>query len=509
MPLSGISAFADDGAKAEEVNWPEPEPLFEPNEAEKPYPLDALPRIMSEAVREYRAYGQQPLALIASSANAAASLASQGLVDVERDRRLVGPISLNFGVVGVSGERKTTADRQFTRGAREWQAEQREALIADAGKAKAAIGAWEAEREGLLAKIKAGAGKKAVGEEADIRALRERLEGLEQNKPAGVIMPKLFYEDVNAETLAVTFSEGYPSSSLWSDEGGLVIGANGMSDDNLMKFVALLNRLWDGQPFERERLTAKCAHIKGRRFTVSLMMQPIVMARLLGACGGAARSMGFVARTLIAWPTSTIGSRLYRNPPAETSAINKFNDRMRELLDTKLTTEGPNMVLTPHRLPLSFEAKGEWTKFFNDIESELKPSGEFWDIPDIGSKIAENAARISGMFHVVVHGPEGEIDGPLMQGAISVATWHLNEVRRVIGASKVPQGIDDAEVLEEWLLKQPGPVEPRDILRGGPRRVRDKKRRDAAIKVLAKKHHVFESGKPTRLTINPGVRATP
>jgi hypothetical protein len=76
-----------------------------------------------------------------------------------------------------------------------------------------------------------------------------------------------------------------------------------MSDENLMKFVALLNRLWDGHPFGRERLHAKSAHVDGRRFTVSLMMQPIVMARLLGACDGAARNMGFVARTLTSWPT--------------------------------------------------------------------------------------------------------------------------------------------------------------------------------------------------------------
>jgi len=94
--------------------WPEPEPLIEPHDEEKPYPLDALPDVISAAVTEYRAYGQQPLSLIASSALAAASLSSQGLADVARDPRLVGPISLNFCIVAGSGERKTSADRHFT-----------------------------------------------------------------------------------------------------------------------------------------------------------------------------------------------------------------------------------------------------------------------------------------------------------------------------------------------------------------------------------------------------------
>src|SRR5690242_8853970 len=135
------------------------------------YPVDALPPIISAAVEEYRAYGQQPLPLIASSALAAASLASQGLADVARDSYLVGPISLNFGIVGMSGERKTSADRHFTTALRDWQIEQREKLAAEAGNYRAELSAWEAEREGLLGKIKNISWKS----EADIAAMKSRV----------------------------------------------------------------------------------------------------------------------------------------------------------------------------------------------------------------------------------------------------------------------------------------------------------------------------------------------
>src|SRR5258708_4707133 len=104
----------------EEIVWPDAEPLFEPSEAERPYPLDPLPPIIARAVEEYRVYGQQPLSLIASSALASASLVTQGLADVARDRRLVSPISLYFTAVAVSGERKTSADRQFRRPIHTW-----------------------------------------------------------------------------------------------------------------------------------------------------------------------------------------------------------------------------------------------------------------------------------------------------------------------------------------------------------------------------------------------------
>src|SRR6516162_8361955 len=302
------------------------------------------------------------------------------------------------------------------------------------------------------------------------------------------------------------FAEGWPSASLWSDEGGLVIGSNGMSDENLMKFVALLNRLWDGSSFERLRLTAKCAHVRGRRFTVSLMMQPLVMARMLGACGGAARNMGFVARNLVAWPASTIGSRSYREPPADMSAIKRLNWRLRELLDSELTTEGPQMALAPPHLPLSWKAKREWTAFFDGLEAERSPIGEFGDVPDIGSKIAENAARMAGVFHVVEAGPGGDIGRRMMDGAISVVAWHLNEARRVIGANRIPEDVADAELLLEWMHKQEEPIDRRSILQFGPARLRDKKRRDPALKVLADRHLAFEIGNPTRLILNPKAR---
>jgi hypothetical protein len=356
----------------------------------------------------------------------------------------------------------------------------------------------------VAAKIKAASGKKATGQKADIEALKANLATLEQIKPDGIIMPLLFYEDVNAETLAVTFAEGWPSASLWSDEGGLVIGANGMSDENLMKFVALLNRLWDGNSFDRLRLTTKSANIRGRRFTVSLMMQPIVMTRLLGACGGATRSMGFIARNLVQWPASTIGQRSYKEPPAAMPKTERLNSQLTALLAEELPMQGPKGALEPSVLTLSGAAKTTWASFFDSVEAELSRMGEFADIPDIGSKIAENAARLAGVFHVIEQGPAGDIEKKLMDGAIAVAIWHLNEARRVIDANQKPEDVADAELLLEWLIAQEGKlIDPRAILQYGPVRLRDRRRRDAAIKVLADKKLIFESSNPARLILNP------
>jgi hypothetical protein len=505
-PPDGAAEIRSILEKAEKVDWPDPEPLFEPAEAERPYPLDALPPIIAEAVRQYQAYGQQPLPLVACSALGSASLAAQGLVDVVRDRNLVGPISLHIAAIAVSGERKTSADRIFNKSIREWMSERREALQPAADKARAELLAWEAERDGLLNKIKRVAGANGEDAGADVARRKQRLTELERMRPRQSILPSMFYEDTNAARLAVDLAEGWPSASIWSDEAGLVIGSHGMNDDNLMGFIGLLNRLWDGNEFDRSRLTTKSANIRGRRLTVSLMMQPIVLTRLLRASGGASRSMGWIARTLLAWPASTIGSRLYRDA-VEMPALDAFDRRMRELLNLELPVQGAGMVLIPSSLSLSRSAFRVWRSLHDEVEAELSRVGEFASVPDIGAKIAENAARIAGMFHVVTQGPEGSVDLATMEGAAAVAIWHLNEARRVVGATKTPQDIADAVLLLEWWRsRQPeNQIEPRDILRLGPPPLREKERRDAAIKILTEKHwaSLVKIGIADRLVLNP------
>lgn len=167
------------------------------------------------------------------------------------------------------------------------------------------------------------------------------------------------------------------------------------------------------------------------------------------------------------------------------------------------------MTLVPPVLGLASPAFTVWRTLHDEIETELSRTGEFGAIPDIGAKIAENAARLAAIFHVVGYGPGGAIDAATMQGAAAVAVWHLNEARRILGASKTPQDVADADLLLEWLLRQPqSAIEPREILRLGPPPLRNKVRRDNALKVLIEKIWVREvkAGEATQLAINPKAR---
>ena len=155
-PARGEHQPGDDDAPAgdsEGSGWPDPHPLAAKIEPE-PYPLDALPDTIRAAVEEVAGFVKAPAALVASSALAALSLACQAHIDAKRAEKLHGPVGLFLLTIADSGERKSTCDTFFTSAIRQYQEEQAEAMKPAIKEYQAAIAAWEAEREGIIAAIK-------------------------------------------------------------------------------------------------------------------------------------------------------------------------------------------------------------------------------------------------------------------------------------------------------------------------------------------------------------------
>jgi hypothetical protein len=492
--------------------WSDPLPLVSSDEEPQPYPIDALPPILREACEAYQAFGQQPMALVACSALAAASLATQGLADVERVPGLKGPISLNIIVVAKSGERKTSADKRMSEAIRKWEEDKIDEMKSEVDEARADIAAFNAEKDGLLAKIKAQAGNKSAKakvEVADIDMLKHDLKVLEEQAPVEPILPDLFNEDVTPEKMAEAMAVGWPSASLWSDEAGLVVGGHGMGDKSLLRYLTLFNRFWDGQPFSRKRSTTKSVTVKGRRLTACLMMQEAVLAQLLAAGDGASRGSGFMARFLMAWPVSTMGGRLYRPGDPDAPALARYDARLRKLLDMPLPVEGEGMVLKPPVLSLSDDAREVWIELHDKVERALSHHAEFGDVADFAAKTADNAARIAGVFHVLESGPVGEIAAETMDDAAELALWHLHDAKRIIGAIEIPEAVADARLLLDWMVAQSkDSIAPREIMQFGPPNLRVRARRDAAIQLLVDTNHLCVSkvDNITVLHLNPKLR---
>lgn len=481
-----------------------------PEERSEPYPLDALPPMIQDAVRCYHAYGQQPLPLVACAALANASLACQGLVDVARDDVLSGPISLSFLIAADSGERKTSADKVFSAAARSVEAEKMQKGLAELKAFNRTSKQHDLQRQHLEKQLLA-AGGDFFAPDARTRALQEKLQFLEDNAPKRPVVPQLFYEDITQEAMAEQLAQGWKSAALYSDEAAIVIGSHGFSEERALRYFGFLNRLWDGNSYRSQRKTTASVHLEGCRLSCSLMMQPSVLQQLLRGSNQQSRGTGFLARMLCTWPQTTMGRRLYKEPQNVDTAIAPFASRIRELLTQPLPLkdESEGTGLLPPALPLSVDAHRLWIAYYNETEEAIAPFGSFADVRDFAAKSAENAARLAAVFHIFVGDQKDSIPCATMASAIRIARWHLQETRRIFGQLAIPDDVHTAQKLLDWLLTRKQPtITPRQIAQYGPNSLRhDKRNRETVLLKLCEHRYlgVEKTGKRTVYHLHPSL----
>jgi len=491
------------------LEWPDAQPLTAKIDPE-PYPIDALPETIRGAVIEVQQFVQAPVSLVASSALSAVSLSAQAHVDIERARRLSGPVGLFFLTIADSGERKSTCDGFFTSGIRDYEAKQQEAAKPLIQAHMAALESWESRRNGTRDAIKAAA--KAGEDTADFE---ERMKGLAEEEPQPPRVPRLIYTDATPEALKWGLGKGWPSGGVLSSEGGIVFGSHGMNKESLMRNLATMNQLWDGADIPTERRSTESFTVRGARFTIAIQVQEATLRSFYGQSGDLARGTGFMARFLFAWPGSTQGTRQFVEPPEHWPELSKFNRRIASILNqpVPITESG---ALVPPSFTFSPQAKAEWIVFHDRIECQLAVGGKLHDVRDVASKTADNAARLAALFHVFEDVPGQEVGLASFSSASRIVKWHLNEGRRFFGEMALPKGLADAARLDSWLVswcRRQGPgvfeVPTKEIQQYGPSGLREKAAIEAAVSELEDlgRAQRLQKGKRKFIAVNPSLLA--
>lgn len=492
--------------------WDTPESLTGSSESAS-YPLNALPGMVGNAIREVVGIVKCPPALAANSALSVLSVAGQGLANIRPNRSLSpSPLSLYLLSIGESGERKTTADRFFSEVLDKWAHQKQEELKPDTIRARAKLSAWEKECEGIREAIKQ-AGRK--GE--DITALTENLIAAEQGKPQGAFTPKMIFADATPEAIGHDLVHKWPSAGILSGEAGIVFGGYGMKADNIMRNLAFLNSAWEGQTIPITRKGDGGSYdLRDVRLSMGLAVQPGVV-RDFYEKNELARSSGFAARFLLAWPTSTQGSRHLTlselDATPRTNALNLFYARLHEVLEQQYTNGKGGALANLPTLQLSRPALETWVEYFNSVESELRTGGDMENYRDIASKSADNAARLAGLFHLFEGGNvHQEVGADIMEAAATLASWHLYEARRFFGELAVPTDLSNAIRLDSWLLDycrstHTDTLTRRDIQRLAPNRVRNGSDLDKALSELESSNRIRQSteGRKVFIEVNPAL----
>lgn len=488
----------DDAAGA----WPELQPLIAKIDPEE-YPLDALPPLIRSAVIEVCGFVKAPVALVAISALAALSVAIQAHTDVQRAIGLVGPCGLFFTGIADSGERKTSCDGYFTAAIRDYENREREKARPLIQAYETDLDAWKAQRSGLQEKVKA-----LAKEGKPTKAMVDQLHDLDRDKPKAPRVPRLLYSDATPEALASNLVNGWPSGGIFSNEGGIVLGGHAMNKDVAMRNMARLNQLWDGYIKSADRVTTESYGDTTARLTMSIQVQEPTLRAFFENTKGLARGTGFLARFLVAWPESTMGTRMFSPPPDGWPALAAFNNRLTAILDRHAPVDDDG-VLTPAMLTLSPEAKALWIGFHDQIEAMLGTGGELYDLRDVGSKAADNMVRMAALFHVFT-GSIGPIDAVCVESAAQIVTWHLLEAKRFLGELAMPAELANPARLEAWLVdycrrKGVEEVPTKAVQQYGPSGLREKAIIDAAVTELAElgRAKLVKDGKKKLIQIRP------
>jgi putative DNA primase/helicase len=481
--------------------WGSPEPLARSAVA-APYPIDVLPESIRLAVIEVQGFTKAPMAMVACSALASLSLAAQAHHDVERAEKLSGPTGLYFLVVAESGERKSTCDGMFSQVLRDHENQQQEDAKPEIMQFEADQSAWEAIRSGILDGIKQAA---KSGKNTD--QLERELRKHEEAKPKPPRVPRLIYSDFTPEALTYSLAKKWPSGGVISSEAGSVFGSHGMGKDSQLRTMANLNQLWDAAKLTFDR-RGESYVVDGARLTMSLQVQESALMEFIEKTGSLARGTGFLARFLIARPESTQGTRFFTEPPKNMPALEKYSGQIKRILQAPAPINERG-GLEPSMLTLSPDAKAAWVIFHDEIEKGLCKGGELQDVRDVASKIADNAARMAALFHVI-DGGIGAISLEHFEAASIITAWHLNEALRFYGELALPPELVDAVLLDEWLIEhcrknRVDVVTLRTIMQFCPGRLRAKEKLTAAIQELIERGRVIllQNGKKREIQINP------
>ncbi len=316
----------------------------------------------------------------------------------------------------------------------------------------------------------------------DVAAIRAALRDLGP-APEAPLSPWLLLNEPTLEGLQKLLSSGRPALGLFNDDAGDFLGGHAMNRDNRTKSAAGLSRLWDNGEFSRVRAGDGAAKVYGRRLALHLMVQPVIAESVLS--DDVLAGQGFLARCLMAWPSSTVGTREYVEADlAGDAAMGRYWHRMHALLSlpASLRLDTRN-ELEPRILRLTPDAKQFWIGVQNAIEVDM--AGPFAGIRAWASKGGAQVLRIAGVLTLVEAPNAGVIEAETIDRAASLALYYLGEAARIVGTASVPPKVKKAEALLDWCHETGRAfVYSSDALRNGPNPIRTSDAFKEAVELL-------------------------
>jgi len=192
----------------------------------------------------------------------------------------------------------------------------------------------------------------------------------------------------------------------------------------------------------------------------------------------------------VAYPASTIGTRPYKEVALrEAAGFKRYFARLASILEAPLPLrEGKENELEPRRIALALDAKAEWIRFHDHVETMCGEGRELAGVRGLAAKGAEHALRLAGVLALVDDLQAGTVLLRHLQAGIVLVEHYLGEALRLFEAAEDDPDLRLAERVLGWLRSKvsdgssSNPVSLRHLYQYGPNAIRDKA---SALKVLS------------------------
>ena len=407
-------------------------------------PIDAFGKILGAAILGIHDKIQAPLAICAQSVLANVSLVTQAHIDIELPFGQKRPTSLYLLSIAESGERKSSADNEASIAVKKKEAILRKKYISEHKN-------WQL-REEAIKKVKSTILAKTKSTDPKTVAKEMAAAGESSNPP---LFPTLTTTEPTFEGMTNHFVNGQPTLGLFSTEGGQFISGNAMNQENKIKTATAFSLLWDGEPIKRMRAGDGSYVLVGKRFACHLMIQPGIDRKFFS--DELLLKQGILSRFLPVFPTSLIGTRLYKPVDHKSEqSISSYNQKMEKILELPmpLATDSneksnPN-ELNPREITFSEKAKQAFFNFSDEVEKNMRENGKFETIRGFASKLPEHACRIAANLAFFENPSLSVIDNTYFERGKTIAIYYAEGFLRLLEDWTVPLDILDAERLLSW-----------------------------------------------------------
>jgi replicative DNA helicase len=378
-----------DAARSSDDPWPEPLPL---DLLDVPgFPLDALPPVLADKVRDVARVTQTPPDLAATSALVAVAAVAARRVDVAIGRTHSEPVNLYAATIAESGTRKGPAQRAISKPLRALQAALRTKAEPEIQRAQQRRQIAEKHIEELR---KQAAKAKDDGERE--RLIAEAAQ-LATELPVVPPLPTLIVGDRTPEKLEVDLSEQGGALLIQDEEAGTLFAiAGGRYSRDGSAPLDVYCKAYDRGGLDTARITRAHVSVDTPELSIDVTPQPILMRKLRERPEFHER--GLLPRFLFAMPKSNVGYRPYDPAAAfDVAAATNYANLIAQLATLTRCMDGAEL---PH-LRIEGTALQVWKRYADRVDRDCREGGRLYAIREWASKHPGRVARIAAALDVV------------------------------------------------------------------------------------------------------------